>query len=69
MTTPVPFSICVYCGSRHGHVEDHTSAAREVGRLIGERGWRLVYGGGQVGLMGEVADHAGRGRTGDRRDP
>jgi len=56
MTTPVPFSICVYCGSRHGHVEDHTAAAREVGRLIGERGWRLVYGGGQVGLMGEVAD-------------
>jgi hypothetical protein len=27
-----------------------------VGKLIGERGWRLVYGGGNVGLMGEVAD-------------
>ncbi|HET9643503.1 MAG TPA: TIGR00730 family Rossman fold protein [Burkholderiaceae bacterium] len=57
MTTPT-FSICVYCGSRHGARACYTSSAREIGRLVGERGWRLVYGGGKVGLMGEVADSA-----------
>lgn len=51
-----PLSICVYCGSRHGQRPAHTEAARALGRSIGERGWRLVYGGGNVGLMGEVAD-------------
>jgi uncharacterized protein (TIGR00730 family) len=49
-------SVCVYCGSRHGDALQFTEAARTLGRLIGERGWRLVYGGGKVGLMGEVAD-------------
>jgi len=53
-----PFSVCVYCGSRTGATPSHVEAAREVGRLIGERGWRLVYGGGKVGLMGVVADAA-----------
>jgi hypothetical protein len=56
MTTTAPFSVCVYCGSRHGSQAAYTEAARQVGRAIGERGWRLVYGGGNVGLMGEVAD-------------
>jgi uncharacterized protein (TIGR00730 family) len=56
MNLPVAFSVCVYCGSRHGASPTYTAAAREIGRLIGERGWRLVYGGGNVGLMGEVAD-------------
>jgi len=51
-----PFTLCVYCGSRHGTDPAFTAAARAVGQLIGERGWRLVYGGGNVGLMGEVAD-------------
>jgi uncharacterized protein (TIGR00730 family) len=49
-------SVCVYCGSRHGDAAAFAEAARTLGRLIGERGWRLVYGGGKVGLMGEVAD-------------
>ena len=49
-------SVCVYCGSRHGIRPEYTSAAQELGRVIGSRGWRLVYGGGKVGLMGEVAD-------------
>lgn len=53
-----PFSVCVYCGSRAGDDPAHAEAARTVGRLIGERGWRLVYGGGHVGLMGIVADAA-----------
>lgn len=49
-------SVCVYCGSRSGARPEYTAAAREVGRAIGRRGGRLVYGGGKVGLMGEVAD-------------
>ncbi len=49
-------SICVYCGSRHGNQSAYTEAAQALGRSIGERGWQLVYGGGKVGLMGEVAD-------------
>ncbi|MDQ2778546.1 MAG: TIGR00730 family Rossman fold protein [Pseudomonadota bacterium] len=53
-----PFSVCVYCGSRHGVRADYTEAAKALGRDIGERGWQLVYGGGKVGLMGEVADAA-----------
>lgn len=52
------FSLCVYCGSRDGLDPAHLAAAREVGREIGQRGWRLVYGGGHTGLMGAVADAA-----------
>ena len=51
-----PFSVCVYCGSRHGAKPSYTAAARALGNAIGARGWQLVYGGGKVGLMGEVAD-------------
>ncbi len=50
------FSVCVYCGSRHGANPAYTAAARELGTAIGARGWQLVYGGGIVGLMGEVAN-------------
>ena len=53
---PKPLSICVYCGSRHGARPNYTAAARALGIAIGTRGWQLVYGGGKVGLMGEVAD-------------
>jgi uncharacterized protein (TIGR00730 family) len=53
-----PFSICVYCGARHGQKAAYTEAARALGTAIGVRGWQLVYGGGKVGLMGEVADAA-----------
>ena len=59
MNPPSPspaFSVCVYCGSRHGSRPSYTAAAQALGRAIGERGWQLVYGGGKVGLMGEVAD-------------
>ncbi|MDP1901301.1 MAG: TIGR00730 family Rossman fold protein [Rubrivivax sp.] len=55
MPHPV-LSICVYCGSRHGERPSYTQAARALGAAIGSRGWQLVYGGGKVGLMGEVAD-------------
>lgn len=49
-------TVCVYCGSRHGQRAEYTEAARALGRAIGEQGHGLVYGGGKVGLMGEVAD-------------
>ena len=54
----VPFTLCVYCGSRHGGRTAYTEAARRLGGAIGTRAWQLVYGGGKVGLMGEVADAA-----------
>jgi uncharacterized protein (TIGR00730 family) len=53
---PPALSICVYCGSRHGARSAYTQAAQALGQAIGQRGWQLVYGGGKVGLMGEVAD-------------
>lgn len=55
MTEPT-FSLCVYCGSRHGARPAYAAAARALGQAIGSRGWQLVYGGGRVGLMGVVAD-------------
>ena len=51
-----PFSLCVYCGSRPGVHARYAQAAREVGEWIGRHGGQLVYGGGQNGLMGLVAD-------------
>ncbi|GAB4574958.1 MAG: TIGR00730 family Rossman fold protein [Rhodothalassiaceae bacterium] len=45
-------SICVYCGSRTGVRESYAALARKTGRSIAARGMTLVYGGGQVGLMG-----------------
>ena len=51
---PAP-SICVFCGARPGRNPAHAEAARAFGETIARRGWRLVYGAGDVGLMGEVA--------------
>ena len=50
------FSMCIYCGSRSGANARFVAAAREVGTWIGAHGGQLVYGGGNNGLMGEVAD-------------
>jgi uncharacterized protein (TIGR00730 family) len=52
----IPFSICVYCGSRMGSEERFAQIAAEVGSWIGGRGGQLVYGGGNAGLMGVIAD-------------
>jgi uncharacterized protein (TIGR00730 family) len=49
-------SICVYCGSSPGSDPAFLQAAWEVGTLIAKRDHTLVYGGGNVGLMGAVAD-------------
>jgi hypothetical protein len=51
-------SLCVFCGSNPGASPAYASAARRLGRIFAERGIRLVYGGGRVGLMGFVADAA-----------
>ena len=48
-------SVCVFCGSRPGNDPAHATAAREFGRALAEAGLRLVYGAGDVGLMGAVA--------------
>jgi uncharacterized protein (TIGR00730 family) len=48
-------SICVYCGSRPGSLPAYAREAEALGRTIAENGWRLVYGAGDVGLMGTVA--------------
>ncbi|GAF50803.1 hypothetical protein RW1_096_00080 [Rhodococcus wratislaviensis NBRC 100605] len=51
------FSVCVYCAS--GPVDDHfLELAAQVGAEIGKRGWQLVSGGGNVSMMGAVAEAA-----------
>jgi predicted Rossmann-fold nucleotide-binding protein len=51
-------SLCVFCGSRHGSRPEYAQAAAEIGVEAARRGWRIVYGGGNVGLMGVLADAA-----------
>ena len=48
-------TVCVYCASSDDVAEKHRVTARELGKAIVERNWRLMYGGGNIGLMGEVA--------------
>lgn len=48
-------SVCVFCGSRPGTRAPYAETAAELGRVLAHEGWRLVYGAGDVGLMGEVA--------------
>src|SRR3954453_23242983 len=50
--------IAVFCGSNHGARPAYTAAARSVGELFAREGITTVYGGGSVGLMGELADAA-----------
>jgi len=58
-------SLCVYCGSRAGNDPAYGAAATELGEAIARTGMRLVYGAGDVGLMGAVARaaQAGGART------
>ncbi|GBQ93899.1 lysine decarboxylase [Acetobacter nitrogenifigens DSM 23921 = NBRC 105050] len=51
-------SVAVFCGSRFGNLPAYRAAAEDMGRGIAREGWRLIYGGGYVGLMGAVADAA-----------
>lgn len=56
MDRGTPRRLCVFCGSRPGANGLYAEHARDLGRALAERGIGLVYGGGRVGLMGEVAD-------------
>ncbi|NUM36992.1 MAG: TIGR00730 family Rossman fold protein [Candidatus Brocadiae bacterium] len=51
-------NICIYCGSSQGSDPVYIQSAREIGKIIAQEGLTLVYGGGNVGLMGAVADAA-----------
>ena len=57
-------TICIYCSSSNRIAGSYFEMAAEVGRLLTERGYTLIYGGGNVGLMGEMAravhTHGGR---------
>jgi uncharacterized protein (TIGR00730 family) len=48
--------VCVFCGSSPGARPAYAEATAEVARLLVEDGIGVVYGGGQVGLMGVLAD-------------
>lgn len=47
--------VCVFCASAEGLPEPYVRAAEDLGRGLGERGWGLVFGGFETGLMGTVA--------------
>ncbi|MGC3965033.1 MAG: TIGR00730 family Rossman fold protein [Rhodocyclaceae bacterium] len=51
-------SICVFCGASPGSRPIYREAAETLGEAISRRGWKLIWGGGRVGLMGAVADAA-----------
>ena len=53
-------SITVFCGSNSGFRADYAEAARILARLFVEQNIRLVFGGGNVGLMGVIADEVMR---------
>ncbi len=70
MSSPViqPFdgkSVCLFCGSSELSDPAYTEAARAFGEQTAKAGWRLVYGGGGVGLMGASARaaHGAGGRV------
>lgn len=48
-------SICVFCGARPGNNPAYMQAAQDTGLMIARNKWRLVYGAGDVGIMGEVS--------------
>ena len=50
--------ICVFCASKEGTNEEFQKLAKELGAKIAKKGLGLIYGGAQVGLMGQVADAA-----------
>jgi uncharacterized protein (TIGR00730 family) len=48
-------SVCVFCGSRKGKNPTYINAATALGQALAHNNWRLVYGAGDIGLMGAVA--------------
>jgi hypothetical protein len=53
-----PYTLCVYCGASNRADPAFYDAAAALGRGMAARGWRMVYGGGRVGLMGAAAEAA-----------
>ncbi|WP_120496263.1 TIGR00730 family Rossman fold protein [Kiloniella sp. EL199] len=51
-------SICIYCGSSNAVSEKHLASANQLGKLAAENNIEVIYGGGRVGSMGQVADGA-----------
>lgn len=51
-------SICVFCGARMGNIPAFEQAAQDLGEILAKNSWRLVYGAGDIGLMGAVANSA-----------
>lgn len=49
------FAVCVYCGARSGKNPAYHTEATALGQVLAGEGWQLVYGAGDVGLMGAVA--------------
>ncbi len=54
MSRPIK-AVCVFCGARDGARSSYRESAQAMGAMLARRGWRLVFGAGDVGLMGEVA--------------
>jgi uncharacterized protein (TIGR00730 family) len=49
-------SLCVFCGSSTGFENVYTETAHRLGQILAEKNIRLVYGAGNIGLMGIIAD-------------
>jgi len=54
-------SVCVFCGARPGDSPSYEAAGHALGEALAAQGWRLVYGAGDQGIMGAVAQGAQRG--------
>ncbi|MEQ1776557.1 MAG: TIGR00730 family Rossman fold protein, partial [Burkholderiales bacterium] len=52
------YSVCVFCGTATGTDPQYADAARTIARLLVQKGCRIIFGGGKVGLMGIVAEAA-----------
>ena len=65
MSGSVIQSVAVFCGSSKGFSSIYTDAARQLGQVILRENWKLIYGAGNVGLMGVLADEvlAGGGQV------
>ncbi len=57
-------SVCIFCGSKVGRLPVYEEAAKQLGSALAEANIRLVYGGGDVGIMGATAT-AARGSGGN----
>lgn len=55
-------SLCVFCGSKNGNNVIYKNAAKELGTYLAKNKIRLVYGGGSLGLMGELSSSVNRNK-------